>query len=300
MPARLNLAMAAFLCVSLTASAASAEGLFLLRDTLFEVSPEYNYNNFVFPDAADKMQMVGLRIHERNGIAGRVFATAIVGIIMALGASDREYVGSEYGYGYRIDYYRMKSSEEMAQEAAAREEAIDATASNEYQFDLRFYVRDDRWGGYSNGEGFILTLFPWSWGDGGWVFEFGFQVAYVYGLLKPGAPSDTPADTGGQPANSNTGLPADSREQYQYTNVGMPFRLIVPILSPWVYLDNEWDVNFLWVFGKEEGKHDSYDAPFRSNLTLNLTERVFLRGGPSISAFSGDAIGYQAEAGIRF
>ena len=51
--------------------------------------------------------------------------TVIVAAAMAMGSSDREYMGSTHGPGYRIDYYRLKSAEEMAAEQRAREVAID-------------------------------------------------------------------------------------------------------------------------------------------------------------------------------
>lgn len=264
-------------------STASAQGSGMLRDSFYELSPEWSYNNFVFSNTNDKLSLTGIRIHERNGYGGKLLATVIVATMMALGSSDREYMGSYYGYGYRIDYYRMKSSEEMAAESEARAQAIDETASNDYQFDLRFYIRPDFLKGQSNGDGFSLTLFPASWSfgeDRDWLFEFGFQWAWIWGEL------------------SDTSLGA--KAEFEYLNIGMPLRFIVPITS-FMYLDNQWDLNFLWMFGADEGRRDCYDAPFHTNLTFNIGERLFVRGGATLSGFElGKDLGYQAEVGFRF
>lgn len=298
-------ALAAVVCVQaalLPVSTALGQGSSMLRDTMYEVSPEWSYNNFVFNNSSEKLSLTGIRIHERNGIAGKLLATAIVAVTLALGSSDREYLGSQYGYGYRVDYYRMKSSEEMAAEAAARSEAVDATADNMYQFDLRFYLKPDLGDdGMANGEGFSMTLYPFSWSfgdDRDWVFEFGFQWTSIYGGLKDKHIAATPSP--GLDGNGNP-LPGDSgKREFNYTNVGMPFRFVIPFTS-FLYLDNQWDVNFLWLFGADEGERSEYDAPFRTTLVLDLGSRFFLRGGACLSGFNfGRDLGYQAEAGFRF
>lgn len=297
-----GVALALLLQAVVTPEVAHAQGSAMMRDTMYEVSPEWIQNGFVFRNSSEQLTLTGIRIHERNGIAGKMLATLIVAAAMAMGSSDREYLGSQYGYGYRIDYYRMKSSEEMAQEAAAREEAIDATASNMYQFDLRFYIKPDFVKDQANGEGFSLTLYPFSWSfgdDRDWVFEFGFQWASIYGgLMDKRLKGNTTAP--GTDAYGNP-LPADNgKREFTYTNVGMPFRFVIPITS-FLYIDNQWDMNFLWLFGADEGDRDEYDAPFHTNLTLDLGSRFFLRGGATLSGFDfSNDLGYQAEAGFRF
>ncbi len=283
-------------------TAVLAQDASMLRDTMYEVSPEWVHNGYVFRNSSDQLSLTGIRIHERNGIAGKLLATMIVAAAMAVGSSDREYLGTEYGYGYRVDYYRMKSSEEMAAEAAARDDAIDATASNMYQFDLRFYLKPDFLKDQANGEGFSLTLYPFSWSFGDqrdWVFEFGFQWASIYGGLMDKRLKGI-AGPGGVDVNGNP-LPADpGQREFTYTNVGMPFRFVIPITS-FLYLDNQWDMNFLWLFGADEGDREEFDAPFHSNLTFNLGSRFFVRGGATLSGFNfSNDVGYQAEAGVRF
>ena len=296
-------ALTAMVCLQAVLAPAApvlAQDASMLRDTFYELSPEYVHNGYVFNNASGALNLTGIRIHERNGIAGKMLATAIVALTMALGSSDREYLGTQYGYGYQIDYYRMKSSEEMAAEAAARSDAIDSTAANMYQFDLRFYVSPDFAKGQSNGEGFSMTLYPFSWSFGDsrdWIFEFGFQWASIYGGLKDKRVTPTVA---GVDANNNPILADSGRREFTYTNVGMPFRFVIPITS-FLYLDNQWDLNFLWLFNADEGERAEFDSPFHSNLTLNLGSRFFLRGGASLSGIHlGSDLGYQGEAGFRF
>ena len=277
----LRFTIAATIALGLLLPPREGHAFFFMRDTLIEVSPTYAVNSFYHPGGPGSFPLTGFRIQERNGLAGKTVATSFVAIIMAMGQSDKRYTGSTYHYGpgytYKVDWYQYKSPEEMQAQKEAYNEAVDGTFKNYYQFDLQFFVKSP----YSDFEGVLLTLYPWSWsfGSGGrWIFEFGFQGGMIWGT----------ADKGGQP------------HEYRYSSMGMPFRLIVPIVGQWLLLDNTWSWNWLWMFYGYASEFKSRCAPFTSNLTLSFGERLFLRGGVTLSHFSSDGLGYQAELGFRF
>jgi hypothetical protein len=175
---RAGLPAALLLALLLAPAPARAQG-FLLRDTLYEVSPMYMGGYFFghgkgTPDPALPMMLSGIRIHERNGIGGKLVAGTIVALALAMGSSNKEYMGSTYGRGYRIDYYRMKTPAELEAERRARAAAIDATLKNDYQMDLQIYFPIP---GLTTARGFSWSLYPWSWAFGSrksFILELGF------------------------------------------------------------------------------------------------------------------------------
>jgi hypothetical protein len=296
---RVRSSCAGLVVVLLVASAvmpspARAES-FLLRDTLYEVSPLYMGGYFFsqgkgIPHASMPLQLSGIRIHERNGIGGKLVAGTIVALVMAMGSSNKEYLGSTYGRGYRIDYYRMKSPAELEAERRARDEALKATLKNDYQMDLQVYFPVD---GLTTARGFSWSLYPWSWAFGdrkNWILELGFAVSSIYDSVGPCA---VDAATGNRP----TSCKREDRDRWHYIYFGTPIRFIAPI-TMWAYFDLTFNFNYLYWMDQKETRHTPHD--FRALFTLNPIERLFVRGGAIISGFSEKGIAYTGEVGVRF
>jgi hypothetical protein len=260
-----------------TLAYADASSAALLGGTYYEVSPMYASGGIVFPGGNDPIKASGVHIYERNGLGGKFISTALVAIILAAGSSNTEYMGSTYGTDYRVDYYRVKSADELAAENAARERSVDAAAENEYQMDVQIYWPQD---GYTTASGFSWSITPWVWGDpGSFLFELGFLWTRLHDDVCP-----TVAD-------------ATMLERCTYSNFGMPLKLTMPI-TPYFVADLQWDLNWLALASEERGL--SHASPVRASLTLNPFERVFARAGAVASSFDTDKIGFVLEAGVRF
>lgn len=266
-------ATAAALAVAMLGSSARAD-IPILRDNYYEVGPAYSLGGYAFPLAHSDLGATGIRIYERNGYFGKALWTIMVAAAMAMGQSDTVYLGSEYGPGYRVDYYREKTYEERAADEQAREEAIDATSANEYQTDLQIFWPQE---GLSKAKGFILSSYPFSWALGPTSLDFGLQVARVEGpCRRPGQASDITC---------------------RYSNFGMPIRFAVPLWDIGMF-DIQFDLNFLAAM--EDDEATSHAHPFRAELTLHPWERIFVRGGVTLPSFQTSELGLHLEAGVRF
>lgn len=259
---------------SLTAAAMPARAdVPLLRDNYYEVGPTYQLGGFDF--GGRDLGATGIRIYERNGFFGKAIWTVAIAAAMALGQSDSVYLGSTYGPGYRIDYYRAKSSEELAADAAARDAAIQGAAENEYQTDLQIFWPQE---GLGTAKGYIFSTYPFSWSFDPVTVDLGFVFADVVGQCGPERTS--------------------SNGKCRYENLGMPLRVSVDIASM-ALLDLQVDLNFYGLFGDEE-ENRSYAHPVRAGLTLHPWQRLYVRGGVTLPNFDFDELGFQLEAGIRF
>ncbi len=270
-----------------TASSASAQhGPLHINERYYEIGPVFFEGGVGFPgDAGDPMRASGIRVYERNGLGGKIVATAIVATMLAMGRSDKEYLGSSYGYGYRVDYYRQKSASEMAAEDAARAAAVDATAKSEYQMDLQVF--------FPNGDA-ESTATGWSWtlmfativsDDKTSVFEIGMLWARI-------------KDQGFVPFSDEVmNVDGVDSERRLYHNFGTPLRYVHHV-KPFGWFDIQWDLNWLALAEDESGL--SHNSPIRTSFTLNpLQGRFYLRGGAVFKGFTAEDLGYQVELGFR-
>lgn len=245
----------------------------LLRDSYYEVAPYYQTGGVSLGGHA--AEITGVHITERNGFFSKALWTVLVATLMAFGGSDREYLGSEYGPGYRVDYYRLKSPEEMAREEAAREATVDAAAANEYQTDLKiFFPAGDDLG---DTIGYVFETYPLSLNADAFTFDFGFGMSHVRSRCGP-------------EMNGGTGRCSSN-------SLSIPMRASVDIAGV-ALLDMQLDLNFL-AFG-EDSRATTYDHGFRVGASLHPWQRVFVRGGVSIPDFDFDELGFSLEAGVRF
>jgi hypothetical protein len=272
-------ALALAIGISMAISGAARAEIPLLRDSYYETGALYSSGGVGFGTTHDPMVGSGLHIYERNGYGGKIVSTVIVATLMVLGASgDKEYLGSEYGAGYRVDYYRQRSAEEMAQDAEQRQAAMDATAKNEYQMDLQIFWPSESTGGKL--KGFSWSVWPGSWSFDAFTFELGFLWARTHG---PFCDDDDPATT--------------TKVDCRYSNFGSPIRFVVPV-TRFATVDLQWDLN--WLGMSDHGVRLSHDSPVRAELTLSPVERLYVRGGVSVPTASFDDIGVTLVAGVRF
>ncbi len=265
-------ALAAFvLAGSLVATPVRAE-VPLLRDSYYEFAPYYQTGGVSL--GGHDAEITGIHIQERNGYFGKAIWTVLVATLMALGASDREYLGSDYGPGYRIDYYRMKSPEEMAYEEAQREATVDAAAANEYQTDLKVFFPV---AGTGDTRGYIFETYPASFNAGRFTFDIGFGMTHIRSKCGP--------EMKGGVGRCGT------------DSISIPFRTSFDIAGIAI-LDLQFDMNFLAF--DDDTRSTTYDHGFKLGATLHPWQRAFVRGGMSIPDFDFGELGFSLEAGVRF
>lgn len=244
----------------------------LMRDSFYELAPFYQSGGVSL--GGHTATVSGLHIQERNGFFSKALWTVVVATLMALGQSDTEYLGSEYGPGYRIDYYRYKSPEELAAEEADREATVDAAAANEYQTNLYLFWPME---GLGDTSGVIFETYPLSMNFDALTLEFGLGFSSVRSRCGP-------------EMNGGTG-------KCYSRSFSIPTRLNVDIAAIALW-DIQFDMNFL-AFG-DDAPRTTYDHGFRTGLTLHPWERLFVRGGVTIPDFDFEELGFQLEAGVRF
>lgn len=251
-------------------TAARAE-LPLLRDNYYEISPFYQVGGGGFGDGG--LKLTGVHIYERNGYFGKVAWMALTATLLALGATDRVHLGTEYGPGYRVDYYRMKSYEELASDERDRDAVMDATADNDYQTDLRLYIPT---AGVSTATGFSFETYPLSWTFGSTSVDLGLAFAH----LSMKCPS---------------GLAGSGR--CRTAAFSMPLRVTIE-LGQIAQLEAQLELNFLAFGGNTQRLKHPHNV--RIGALLNATQRMFVRGSLAIPSFDFGDIGLQLEAGVRF
>jgi hypothetical protein len=256
---------------------ADSDGAALLGSTYYELSPMYASGGITFPGGNDPIKASGVHLYERNGLGGKFISTVVVATILAAGSSNTEYMGSTYGTDYRVDYYRVKSADELAAEEASRQQSINAAADNEYQMDVQIYWPQE---GYTTATGFSWAITPWVWGS---PDSFLFELGFLWTRMR-----DDVCPTVADPA---------LRERCLYSNFGMPLRFTVP-MSRFATVDLQWDLNWLALADDEHGL--SHASPVRLQVTLNPFERIFARAGAVASSLDTGKIGYVLEAGVRF
>lgn len=253
--------------------------------------------------------MAGLRFTERNGFLGRSIANAIYLISASASVSDREYLGSTYhygyGYSYQVDHYRMRSQAEMdAQYQAIEETSQELMGSAHDGFDLVFY--HPALG--SDGTGFSTRFYftgSRQFKDGvqrPLVFRFGLGGGYVSGAF-----GDLEYEGDVVPTD-----PASVNDRWRWWSISTPLQLFYNP-SDFIWFDLEWDLNWAGLVylingGYEERSttpgHDRYGqiryAPISLSTTINPVNFLYLRATGTIGSFTGDGLGWTAEAGVRF
>lgn len=256
---------------------ADSDGAALLGSTYYELGPMYASGGITFPGGNEPIKASGLHLYERNGLGGKFISTVVVATILAAGSSNTEYMGSTYGTDYRVDYYRVKSADELAAEEASRQQSINAAADNEYQMDVQIYWPQE---GHTTATGFSWEITPWVWGS---PDSFLFELGFLWTRLR-----DDVCPSVADPA---------VLERCLYSNFGMPLRFTVP-MTRFATLDLQWDLNWLALADDEHGL--SHASPVRLQVTLNPFERLFARAGAVASSLDTGKIGYVLEAGVRF
>ncbi len=256
----------------------------------------YGFNG---PLAASGMtQSVGLtsvRVMENYGYLARL----TVGTLVAMTQRDKEYVGSTYGYDYRIDYYRSLTPEEQAAQARALDDAL----SGNYIMELSVYAPGflNTHAGKPQGRGFEFYLGGTTslgmFGNLPSVLQMAFVMSHMAVNGMPFKEGEGPHAGAFAPGSGN------HLESVYYTNFGLMLRVILP-LNRVVEAYGQWDLNALSLFNTSGSKLKSdgylWTSPLRLGLLLNATDRFFLRGYGSLNGFGGYGLGGAADAGFRF
>jgi len=215
-------------------------------------------------------------------------------------ADDRKYVGSSYGYNYRVDYYRSLSPEERAAQQAQLKEALEGNYIMELMVYAPNLAGDPK--GMPQARGFKYYL--------GGTSELGmlgdlssvWQIAFVMSHM---AVDNVRFKAGEGPGSDVDALGATGKHlgSVYYSNIGLMLRAVVPLTR---YMEGfgQWDANVLSLFdtsGKKL-KSDGYlwTSSLRVGVTLNATDRLYVKGYGSLNGFGDYGLGAQAEAGLRF
>ncbi|MDX2056044.1 MAG: hypothetical protein SFV15_26820 [Polyangiaceae bacterium] len=277
-------------------------GTVRLLEHFYEGGIGYGFNGPLAAEGMDgSIGLTSVRVAENYGNLARL----TVGMLVAMGQSDSAYVGSTYGYNYRIDYYRPLTD---AERAAQAEQLSDALSGN-YVMDLAVYTSGlfGAHSGKAKGKGFEFYLGGMT--DLGTVNDLPAVLQITGGmsyLLAHGVPfkaGEGPNSDAAQ-AQGMMGVPASiHHETVSYMNFGVMLRAIVPINR---YLEGmaQWDANILSLFdtGGKRLKSDGqlWTSPLRVGASVNATDRIFLRGNVSLNGFGSYGFGSYADAGVRF
>lgn len=237
--------------------------------------------------------MTGLRFVERNSGLGKMLMYVATQLFMALGegvaASQGQHVGTTYHPGYRIDYYRPYSSQELGNMRAAREQAGDDLLQSNMSLDLQLYLPVQ---GLSTASGISAEITPITIE---FVRNFGLEIAFQYAKLT----------------DVQAGDPTKLRS-FEY--VGTPIRL----MAGWQFLQFQlqWSPNFIGGFGvspkvMDQKYTDSVAAggnllytnsPWSFTVSLHPLRWVFVRATGSWTKyeFNPNALGFMLEGGLRF
>ncbi len=271
-----------------------------LAERFYEIAPFYGMGDVLAVNGLNSpVGSTGIRVLENHGYLSKI----LIGTLMAMGQSDRKYVGSTYGYNYRIDYYRSLTPEERRAQA----EAMKAAINSEYVMELAVHTAG-LWSvkpGVTQGRGFEFYLGGETSVSSESLYPTILQIAFAMSHVKTDdaefkAGEGPHGDTISGPAGV---LPQIHKESLYYTNVGLMLRLYVPITS-FLEVYAHWDANILSLFdlGGKNFKEKGYvwTSPFRAGVILNLTDRAYIRGHGTVNGFGAYGLGWHGEAGVRF
>ena len=274
-----------------------------LTKPYYEFNPVYASRSFGFPEG--RMALTGLHVNERNGALGKMLVYIFSQLALAAGeaaaTSTGKHLGTEYGPGYRIDYYRNYTSQELADMRAAREAAGDDVLSSSFSLDFTYYLPV---GGFGKAQGYSLEVTPLTiaFDD---EQEFGMEIAFSWSSFGDhlGPVSST---TGG----SGPGVQLDRR----YNNLGVPIRFMYS--GRFVQATLQWVPNILSGFGfsgdAPDKKYQEFlgngpavvyaTSPLSLSVSVSPIRHLFVRATGTWERFQfrSDLLSYQLEAGLRF
>jgi hypothetical protein len=261
----------------------------------YDLSAVYQRQGWGFPEGG--MTLTGLRFIERNSGLGKMTVYVLSQLIMAFAESAaasglvQHHLGTEYGPGYRIDYYQRYSDAEVNEMRRSREAAGESMLSSNMSLDLQLYVPIK---GQSTASGLSVELTPVTieFADSG---EVGMEIAFAYTKL-----SDP--------------VPGDPTRWRSYESLGVPIRF----MANWRFLQLQlqWTMNFFGGVGFDQkvveknyltsldatGKNIFYNnSPLSLTVSLHPLKWLFVRGTGSWNRYQFDlgALGFQLEAGVR-
>lgn len=176
-----------------------------LSSLYYDFSAVYSRQGFGF--AEGPMTLTGLRFVERNSGLGKMTVYFVTQLLMAFGEAAassglvQKHLGTEYGPGYRIDYYQRFSDAEVAAMRRSREATGDSMLSSNMSLDLQLYLPVK---GLTTASGISAEITPVTieFADSG---EVGMEIAFAYTRLVDTVPGDTRLRT-----YDNLGLPIAS------------------------------------------------------------------------------------------
>jgi hypothetical protein len=242
-----------------------------MDEPLYELSAQYTRAGYAFPGASP-MFGAGLHLTERNGILGGGLLVALLGWASAIAANQtHDYVGSTYGPGYRVDWYEERSEEEIAASRRAHASLMNTLYRGDHVFELDAYLPQ---AGVDGARGGRLALYFLRFGRRRSI-EFGFRVGMSYQDLDV--------------------------TRHRATELGAPLRLLIPLGSRAVI---HTEVLLGWVGGLSSAPMAEGVTlavmPVSAGLTLDATDRLFVRGTASTAAFADEtALGFTVELGGR-
>lgn len=266
-----------------------------LSSLYYDFSAVYSRQGFGF--AEGPMTLTGLRFVERNSGLGKMTVYFVTQLLMAFGEAAassglvQKHLGTEYGPGYRIDYYQRFSDAEVAAMRRSREATGDSMLSSNMSLDLQLYLPVK---GLTTASGISAEITPVTieFADSG---EVGMEIAFAYTRLVDTVPGDTRLRT--------------------YDNLGLPIRF----MANWRFLafQLQWTPNFFGGFGfdqkiVEQNYLKSLDtsadkslyynnSPLSLTVSLHPLRWLFVRATGSWNRyqFNLDSVGFQLEAGLR-
>jgi hypothetical protein len=265
-----------------------------LSSLYYDFSAVYSRQGYGQPEGP--MTLTGLRFVERNSGLGKMTVFFVTQLFLAMGEAAassglvQKHLGTEYGPGYRIDYYQRFSADEVAAMRRSREAAGESMLSSNMSLDLQLYLPVQ---GLSTASGISAEITPITieFADSG---EVGMEIAFAYTRLTDFVPGSTRERT--------------------YDNLGVPIRL----MANWRFLafQLQWVPNFFGGFGFDQKiaqqnylkSVDAVDKPiFYNNSPLSLSVSLhplrwlFVRATGSWNHYSFDvgSLGFQLEAGLR-
>lgn len=266
-----------------------------LSSLYYDLSAVYSHQGFGFVEGP--MTLTGLRFIERNSGLGKMTVYFVTQLLLAFGEAAassglvQKHLGTEYGPGYRIDYYQRYSADEVAAMRRSREATGDSMLSSNMSLDLQLYLPVQ---GLSTASGISAEITPitFEFADSG---EVGMEIGFAYTRLSDVVPGDTRLRT--------------------YDNLGVPIRF----MANWRFIDFQlqWVPNFFGGFGFDqkfleqnytkslEGSPDKpifyNNSPLSLSVSLHPLRWLFVRGTGSWNRyqFNLDSLGFSLEAGLR-
>lgn len=282
-----------------------------IADRYYEVSAVYGLEAYDV-GGLKPFRLSGIHVSERNGVVGKMLVYVSTQLLLAVGQgaaqSQGKHVGTSYGPGYRVDYYRSYSSSEIADMNRARESAGESTLESEFQMDLQIFFPNEKLGTTTRGFRWEIAPLQFSTGvDKDSRIDLGFELGFAWERLR---------DEVTVPVAKGTGTNGRDFKARQMHFFGSPLRGLLH--TRFVNVMLEWRLNWLnglWAsnkrvfddyqksLGDSEYEYASIrNSPINLRVSANPIDWVFVQATASLNRYrlSPDNLGYQLEAGLRF